>query len=49
MLTPERLWERLGQVRALSFVARSGMPNGWNGTGVGTVEVRPLEGFTIGK
>jgi hypothetical protein len=27
-------------VRSLSFVARSGMPNGWNGTGVGTVVVR---------
>lgn len=36
----EQLWQRLGSVRALSFVARSERPDGWNGTGRGTVVVR---------
>ena len=34
------LWERLCQVKALTFVARSGNPAGWNGRGSGTVVVR---------
>jgi hypothetical protein len=36
----ERLWDMLGRVRSLSFVARSGKSGGWNGTGVGTVVIR---------
>ena len=32
-------WERLCQVRSLSFVAKSGNPTGWNGIGSGAVVV----------
>jgi hypothetical protein len=40
----EQLWKRLGSVRALSFVARSEKPYGWNGKGSGTIVVqRPSE------
>jgi hypothetical protein len=39
MTTLDQPWGQLSRVRSLSFVARSGKPNGWNGTGVGTVEV----------
>jgi hypothetical protein len=39
-MTPDQLWDRLRRVRYLSFVARSGTESGWNGRGVGTVEVR---------
>jgi hypothetical protein len=35
-----QLWDRLRQVRGLSFVASSAGKHGWNGRGVGTVEVR---------
>ena len=34
------LWNRLRRVRSLSFVASSASTTGWNGTGVGTAEVR---------
>jgi hypothetical protein len=37
--TLDELWERLGSVRTLSFLARSARPGGWNGTGSGTVEI----------
>jgi hypothetical protein len=40
VLTLEELWDRLRQVRSLVFVAHSPNPRGWNGQGVGTVEVR---------
>jgi hypothetical protein len=40
MTPPERILEVLRQVRALSFIARSASPVGWNGRGSGTVEVR---------
>jgi len=43
MLTQERLWDMLCRVGALSFAARSKLPNGWNGTGVGTVEARQVK------
>jgi hypothetical protein len=33
------LWQRLGRVRSLSFVASSSSTTGWNGRGSGTVEV----------
>jgi hypothetical protein len=36
----EQLWNRLCRVRSLSFTARSEGTTGWNGRGVGTVEVR---------
>ncbi len=39
MLTLDQLWDRLGSVSSLSFVARSGRPGGWNGAGNGTVVV----------
>src|SRR6266478_2654180 len=39
----DALWERLSQVRALSFLARSGKPDGWNGKGSGTVVVQQTE------
>ncbi len=39
MVALDQLWERLGHVRSLSFVASSGKPNGWNGQGTGTVVV----------
>jgi hypothetical protein len=35
----DQLWELLGRVRALSFVARSARPGGWNGAGSGKVVV----------
>jgi hypothetical protein len=38
----ERLWDRLRQVRSLSFVARSEGRTGWNGEGRGTVEVKEV-------
>jgi hypothetical protein len=47
MLTQDRLWAMLCQVTALSFVVRSGKSNGWNGTGVGTVEVRQVKDRVI--
>jgi hypothetical protein len=40
----EQLWDRLRQVRSLSFVASSESTTGWNGRGVGTVEVREVAG-----
>ena len=43
MLTQERLWDMLRRVGALSFAARSKVPNGWNRTGVGTVEARQVK------
>jgi hypothetical protein len=40
-VTPlQELWNRLLQVRSLSFIASSSGTTGWTGTGVGTVEVR---------
>jgi hypothetical protein len=41
-MTLEQLWDRLQRVRSLSFVAHSGAESGWNGEGVGTVEVRAI-------
>jgi hypothetical protein len=41
MMTLQQLWDLLLRVRRLSFVARSASQTGWNGRGVGTVEVRP--------
>jgi hypothetical protein len=35
----DSLWQQLGQVRSLSFVARSSKPGGWNGKGNGKVVV----------
>jgi hypothetical protein len=35
-----KLWARLRQVRALSFVAQSAAQTGWNGAGSGTVVVQ---------
>ncbi len=40
MTTLQQLWNRLHQIRSLSFLASSGAATGWNGRGVGTVEVR---------
>ena len=37
---PHQLWDLLRQVRSLSFVAHSQANTGWNGRGVGTVDVR---------
>jgi hypothetical protein len=39
-MTVDQLMDRLRRVRSLSFVARSGAATGWEGTGIGTVEVR---------
>jgi hypothetical protein len=39
-MTLEELWNLLGEVRSLSFVARIAEPTGWNGRGFGTVDVR---------
>lgn len=44
MTALEQLWDRLRRLRSLSFVARSGKPNGWNGTGSGTVAVENVAG-----
>jgi hypothetical protein len=38
-MTCEQLWDRLRQVRSLSFVADSGVESGWDGRGAGTVVV----------
>jgi hypothetical protein len=40
--TLDQLWNHLRQVRSLSFVASSEARTGWNGRGVGTVEVREV-------
>src|SRR4051812_3293702 len=42
-------WERLGTVRELSFEARSlsATNSGWNGSGVGAVEVEPSAPLTL--
>lgn len=39
MVTLGELWDRLGQVTSLAFVASSSRPTGWNGRGSGIVEV----------
>jgi len=41
-MTLEQLWEHLGQVSSLSFVAKSEKPGGWNGKGSGTVVVQQV-------
>jgi hypothetical protein len=38
-MTTTQLWNLLRRVQSLSFVARSGAGTGWDGTGVGTVQV----------
>lgn len=35
----DNLWHHLGSAHTLSFTARSPLPNGWNGSGEGKVEV----------
>jgi hypothetical protein len=37
------LWDCLGRVRSLRFVASSSSPSGWNGVGIGTVAVESLD------
>ena len=46
-MTREQLWESLGRVRTLAFVARSATPSGWNGRGSGAVIVAPDKGDAI--
>jgi hypothetical protein len=46
MTALEQLWERLADVRALAFVARSGLPGGWIGAGSGTVVVERADAAT---
>jgi hypothetical protein len=41
------LWERLGSVQSLSFVAHSARPGGWNGAGSGTVKVLRTDEATM--
>src|SRR5690242_17818145 len=41
-MTLTEVWDQLCRVRALSFVARSASPTGWNGKGRGTVIVEPI-------
>jgi hypothetical protein len=40
VLTPEQLWDLLGRVQSLAFVARSETAGGWNGEGRGKVIVQ---------
>ena len=38
-MTLDTVWNRIAAIRNLTFNASSGASTGWNGTGVGTVEV----------
>jgi hypothetical protein len=47
VVTLEQLWERLGSVRAVSFIAQSARPGGCNGAGSGTVLVERTAAGTM--
>lgn len=47
MMCARELWDCLGRVRSLRFVARSGSGTGWDGTGIGVVEVEAPDEFTL--
>ena len=47
MTTPTELLDLLRRVRALRFVARSDAGTGWDGVGVGAVEVSELDAGTV--
>ncbi|MFI4851420.1 MAG: DUF6314 family protein [Gimesia chilikensis] len=47
-LNLSELWSRLSSINSLTFTAQSfGSGSGWNGTGVGTVEVESIDSQTL--
>jgi hypothetical protein len=41
------IWQRLGDISALRFIARSAKQSGWNGSGEGTVSVAQPSADTV--